>query len=63
MIQVMQGRLSKQIAHDVGSSEAAAVSFHPSNLMRKLGIRSLLKLCRMADKPKLSETTEAADRR
>jgi FixJ family two-component response regulator len=57
MIQVVQGRLSKQIAHDIATSEAA-VNFHRSNLMRKLDIRSLPELCRMADKLKLlSEMT------
>jgi FixJ family two-component response regulator len=57
MIQVVQGRLSKQIAHDIGTSEQA-VNFHRSNLMRKLNVRSLPELCRMADKLKLlSEMT------
>jgi PAS domain S-box-containing protein len=53
MIHVVQGRLSKQIAHDIGTSEAA-VNFHRSNLMRKMNVRSLPELCRMADKLKLS---------
>jgi FixJ family two-component response regulator len=57
MIQVVQGRPSKQIAHDIGTSEQA-VNFHRSNLMRKLNVRSLPELCRMADKLKLlSEMT------
>jgi FixJ family two-component response regulator len=46
MIQVVQSRLSKQVAHDLGTSEAA-VNFHRSKLMRKLNVRSLPELCRM----------------
>jgi hypothetical protein len=36
----VKGRLSKQVAHDIGTSEAV-VNFHRSNLMRKLNVRSL----------------------
>ena len=57
MIQVMRGRLSKQIAHDLGISEAT-VKVHRSNLMRKMSAHSLPELGRMADKLKLvSEKT------
>ena len=57
MIQVVQGRLSKQIAHDLGISEVT-VKVHRGNLMRKMGVRSLPELGRMADKLKLvSEKT------
>jgi len=57
MIQVVQGRLSKQIAHDLGVSENT-VKVHRSNLMRKMSIRSLPELGQMADKLKLvSEKT------
>src|SRR5216683_7706706 len=52
MIQVVQGRLSKQIAHDLGVSEAT-VKVHRSNLMRKMSARSLPELGQMADKLKL----------
>jgi FixJ family two-component response regulator len=52
MIKVVQGRLSKQIAHDIGTSEQA-VNFHRSNLMRKINVRSLPELCRIADQLKL----------
>jgi len=52
MIQVVQGRLSKQIAHDLGISEAT-VKVHRSNLMRKMSVRSLPELGQMADKLKL----------
>jgi FixJ family two-component response regulator len=57
VIQVVQGRLSKQIAHDLGISEAT-VKVHRSNLMRKMSVRSLPELGQMADKLKLvSEKT------
>jgi FixJ family two-component response regulator len=49
MIQVVRGRLNKQIAGDLGISEAT-VKVHRSNLMRKLKVRSLPELGRMADK-------------
>jgi FixJ family two-component response regulator len=49
MIQVVQGRLSKQIAFDIGISEVT-VKVHRSNLMRKMKAGSLPELGRMADK-------------
>lgn len=49
MIQVVRGRLSKQIAGDIGISEVT-VKVHRSNLMRKMKAASLPELCRMADK-------------
>ena len=52
MIQVVQGRLSKQIAFDIGISEVT-VKVHRSNLMRKMKAGSLPELGRMADKLKL----------
>jgi FixJ family two-component response regulator len=52
MLQVVKGRLNKQIAGDIGISEAT-VKVHRSNLMRKLNVRSLPELGRMADKLKL----------
>jgi FixJ family two-component response regulator len=52
MIQVAQGRLSKQIAFDIGISEIT-VKVHRSHLMRKMNVRSLPELGRMADKLKL----------
>jgi FixJ family two-component response regulator len=52
MIQVAQGRLSKQIAHDLGISETT-VKVHRSRAMRKLNTRSLPEFGRMADKLKL----------
>jgi RNA polymerase sigma factor (sigma-70 family) len=48
LIEVVKGRLNKQIAGDIGISEAT-VKVHRSNLMRKLKVRSLPELGRMAD--------------
>jgi FixJ family two-component response regulator len=52
MIQVARGRLSKQIAGDIGISEAT-VKVHRSRAMHKMNARSLPELGRMADKLKL----------
>jgi FixJ family two-component response regulator len=52
MIQVVRGRLSKQIAGDIGIAEAT-VKVHRMRAMRKMNARSLPELCRMADKLKL----------
>src|SRR5882724_2152619 len=52
MIQVARGRLSKQIAGDIGIAEAT-VKVHRSRLMHKMNARSLPELSRMADKLKL----------
>ena len=57
MIQVVQGRLSKQIAHDLGISENT-VKVHRSHLMQKMSVRSLPELGQIADKLKMvSEKT------
>ena len=53
MIHIVQGRLSKQIAGDIGISEAT-VKVHRSNLIRKMNTRSLAELGRMADQLRLS---------
>jgi FixJ family two-component response regulator len=52
VIQVARGRLSKQIAHDIGIAEAT-VKVHRSRAMQKMQVRSLPELGRMADKLKL----------
>ena len=52
MLQVMRGRLSKQIACDMGIAEAT-VKVHRSRAMRKMKVRSLPELGRMADKLEL----------
>jgi FixJ family two-component response regulator len=49
MIHVAQGRLSKQIANDIGVSEAT-VKVHRSHAMRKMNARSLPEFGRMAAK-------------
>src|SRR5207344_1982636 len=49
LIQVVQGRLNKQIAGDMGITETT-VKVHRSNMMRKIEAASLPELCRMADK-------------
>jgi FixJ family two-component response regulator len=48
MIQVVQGRLNKQIADHIGISEPT-VKVHRSNLMQKMSVRSVVELGRMAD--------------
>jgi FixJ family two-component response regulator len=52
MVQVAHGRLSKQIAGDMGISETT-VKVHRSRAMRKMNARSLPEFGRMADKLKL----------
>src|SRR5215471_3351909 len=52
MIHVARGRLSKQIAHDIGIAEAT-VKVHRSRAMQKLKAGSLPELGRMADRLKL----------
>jgi FixJ family two-component response regulator len=46
---VVSGRLNKQIAAELGSSEAA-IKVHRSQLMRKMGADSVADLVRMAEK-------------
>jgi FixJ family two-component response regulator len=48
MTQVVRGRLSKQIAGDLGLSEVT-VKIHRMNVMRKMKVRSLPELGRVAD--------------
>jgi FixJ family two-component response regulator len=52
MIHVARGRLSKQIAGDIGIAEAT-VKVHRSRAMRKMNAHSLPELGRMADRLKL----------
>ena len=52
MIQVARGRLSKQIAHDIGIAEAT-VKVHRSRAMQKMKAGSLPELGQMIDKLKL----------
>ena len=53
MIEVARGRLSKQIAGDIGIAEAT-VKVHRSRLMRKMKAHSHLALSRMAEKLQLA---------
>jgi FixJ family two-component response regulator len=52
MIEVARGRLSKQIAGDIGISEGT-VKVHRSNAMRKMNVRTLPELGRLAEKLQL----------
>jgi len=49
LVEVVQGRLNKQIADGMGITETT-VKVHRSNMMRKIEAASLPELCRMADK-------------
>lgn len=49
LVQVVRGRLNKQIAGDMGITETT-VKVHRSNMMRKIEAASLPELCRMADR-------------
>ena len=52
MALVVSGLLNKQIASEIGASEAT-VKIHRGNLMEKMQAGSLIELVRMADKLKL----------
>jgi FixJ family two-component response regulator len=52
LLQVVEGRLNKQIAGDLGITETT-VKVHRSNTMRKLKAPSLAEVCRMVDQLKL----------
>ena len=53
MALVVSGMLNKQIAPEIGASEAT-VKIHRGNVMRKMQAGSVVDLVRMADKLKLS---------
>jgi FixJ family two-component response regulator len=55
MIHVARGRLSKQIAGDIGIAETT-VKIHRSRAMRKMNVRSLTEFGRIADKLELLPT-------
>jgi FixJ family two-component response regulator len=57
MIQVVRGRLTKQIAADFGISEST-VKVHRSSSSRKMKARSLSELTRMADRLKLGQEAQ-----
>jgi len=52
LLQVVSGRLNKQIAGDLGITETT-VKVHRSNMMRKVNASSVPELCRMVDRLKL----------
>jgi FixJ family two-component response regulator len=59
LLRVVQGRLNKQIAGEMGITETT-VKVHRSNSMRKINAASFAELCRMVDKLKLlPETSES----
>jgi FixJ family two-component response regulator len=63
MIQVVQGRLNKQIAGHIGISEST-VKVHRSNLMQQMSVHSVVELGRMADQLQLwSEKKKAVAQR
>jgi FixJ family two-component response regulator len=53
LIQVVEGRLNKQIAGEMGITETT-VKVHRSNMMRKIKAASVAELCRIVDKLKLA---------
>jgi FixJ family two-component response regulator len=53
MALVVSGLLNKQIAAEIGASEAT-VKIHRGNMMQKMQVESLIELVRMADKLKLN---------
>jgi FixJ family two-component response regulator len=53
MMQVVKGRLNKQIAADLGITETT-VKVHRSNMMRKVKAASVPELCQMVDRLKLA---------
>jgi FixJ family two-component response regulator len=56
MVLAVAGRLNKQIAAEIGLSEAT-VKLHRGQVMRKMGARSLADLVRMGDKLGLPESS------
>jgi FixJ family two-component response regulator len=51
---IVAGQLNKQIAYDLGTVEKT-VKYHRGALMRKLGIRAVADLVRMAEKAGISK--------
>jgi len=47
--QVVAGRMNKQIAGDLGTVEKT-IKFHRANLMRKMGVRSVAELVKLAER-------------
>jgi FixJ family two-component response regulator len=53
LTQVVSGRLNKQIAHDLGTVEKT-IKFHRGALMKKLGVRTVADLVRLAERAGVS---------
>jgi FixJ family two-component response regulator len=53
LVQVVAGRLNKQIAGELGTVEKT-IKFHRANLMKKLGVRSVAELVRLAQRAGVS---------
>jgi FixJ family two-component response regulator len=49
LAQIVAGRINKQIAAELGTGEKT-IKFHRGNLMRKLGVRSVADLVRLAER-------------
>jgi len=56
--QIVAGRLNKQIAADLGTSEKT-IKFHRGNLMRKMGVRVLADLVKMAERAGVGSASRA----
>jgi FixJ family two-component response regulator len=52
---IVAGRLNKQIAFDLGTSEKT-IKFHRGNLMRKMGVRVVADLVKMAERAGVGST-------
>ena len=59
LVQVVAGRLNKQIASDMGVTETT-VKVHRSNMMRKIKAASLPELCRMVERLNLPQKNSEA---
>ena len=55
LAQIVAGRLNKQIAADLGTGEKT-IKFHRGNLMKKLGVRSVAELVRLAERAGVAAT-------
>jgi FixJ family two-component response regulator len=55
--QVIAGRLNKQIAVDLGTVEKT-IKFHRANLMRKMGVRSVAELVKLAERAGIGTAAE-----
>jgi FixJ family two-component response regulator len=54
---IVGGRLNKQIASDLGTTEKT-IKFHRGNLMRKMGVRVVADLVKMAERAGIGSTPE-----